>query len=302
MALVFLSPRITPLAPNADEEPNSAHNAHDSLMRAAELLVLAYFTTLLVVASLQRRRREMWKRAAALAIAGAVIVSIGVLLPDGDPGGLLGGLLGGLSLRDWWPLLTLPLAYWAPAPLAGVPATGLERLLAAVDRRWPLLTRADGRPRRTADAALEFAYLLVYPMVPAGLLAVGWTGDRDTIDAFWPALFVSVLPCYAMLAALPTRTPRDLHANPLPQEPGVRMLNVVFLQTFGNRWNTFPSGHAAGAAAIAVLVARAGSPSAWAFALLALGIALGTVRGRYHYLLDTALGVMLGVVAAAIQL
>ena len=262
-------------------------------MRPAELIALAYFVGFLMAAVALRRQRPLWKSAAALASIGVVAAVNGARWQAETP--------GALTVRDWWPFLILPLAYWTPAPLAGRPAVGLERWLARIDRQWPSLTRADGRPSRAFDALFEFSYLLVYPMVPAGFLAVGVTGERDAIDRFWPALFASVLPCYAMLAALPTRTPRALRADTAPQQQDIRRLNVTFLKTFGNEWNTFPSGHAAGAAAIAVLVARAGSPLALPFALLAAGIALGTVRGRYHYLADTALGVALGL-AAGLQL
>jgi membrane-associated phospholipid phosphatase len=79
-----------------------------------------------------------------------------------------------------------------------------------------------------------------------------------------------------------------------------RRANVRFLATFGNAWNTLPSGHAAGAAAVAVMVWRSGSPLSPVFAVLAIGIAFGTVRGRYHYAMDTILGVALGVLAGVV--
>ena len=46
------------------------------------------------------------------------------------------------------------------------------------------------------------------------------------------------------------------------------------------------------------MVWRSGSPLAPAFLLLAIGIAMGTVRGRYHYVVDTVSGVVLGLAAA----
>ena len=79
----------------------------------------------------------------------------------------------------------------------------------------------------------------------------------------------------------------------------MRQANVRVLAACGNAWNTLPSGHAAGAAAVAVMVVRSGSPWAPVFLLLAVGIALGTVRGRYHYAVDTILGVAFGILAGA---
>ena len=48
------------------------------------------------------------------------------------------------------------------------------------------------------------------------------------------------------------------------------------------------------------MVWRSDSPIAPAFLLLAIGIAMGTVRGRYHYVVDTVSGVMLGIAAAVL--
>ena len=79
-----------------------------------------------------------------------------------------------------------------------------------------------------------------------------------------------------------------------------RHANVEFLATFGNTWNTLPSGHAAGAAAVAVMVWRSDSSLAPAFSLLAIGIAMGTVRGSTDYVVDTLSGVMLGLAAASL--
>ena len=168
----------------------------------------------------------------------------------------------------------------------------LERWLQSVDDRLGL-TRLDP----AAHGVLEFAYLLVYPMVPAGLLAVTFSSPGDA-GAFWLALLAAVLPCYGLLPLLPTRPPRAfLLPDMRVTSTLARRANVRFLATFGNRWNTLPSGHAAGAAAVAMMVWRSGSPLAPVFAVLAIGIALGTVRGRYHYAMDTILGVALGVTA-----
>ena len=252
-------------------------------MHAAEILALVYFLIVGGAALALMRRRDGASRALGLSVVGIAVALTSRFAPG--------------VLRDWWLLVALPLAYWAPGPLTGTPNEPLEHWLQSVDTRLGL-TRLD----LDAHGLLEFAYLLVYPMVPAGLLAVTLSRPASAGD-FWLALLAAVLPCYGLLPLLPTRPPR---AFLLPDTPTVgttstlaRRANVRFLATFGNKWNTLPSGHAAGAAAVAVMVWRSGSPLAPVFAILALGIALGTVRGRYHYAVDTALGVALGVVAAA---
>jgi membrane-associated phospholipid phosphatase len=190
-----------------------------------------------------------------------------------------------IPLRDWWLLAALPLAYWAPAPLTGSPNERLERWLLRVDEKLGLISAR-------ASELFELAYLLVYPMVPAGLLA------SSEGELFWRAVLIAVLPCYGLLPLLPTRPPRALAPGASTADGSMfRVANVGFLRVFGNVWNTLPSGHAAGAAAVAVVVWRSGSSLAPLFALLAAGIAIGTVRGRYHYAVDTLLGVALGIAA-----
>lgn len=253
-------------------------------MRAAEILGLSYFLLIAAAALALRRRRAGAWLALGLCVAGASVAASAPLAP--------------LVLRDWWLLVALPLAYWAPGPLTETPNEPLEHWLQSVDDRLGLT-----RLEPAAHVLLEFAYLLVYPMVPAGLLAISLSRPASAGD-FWLALLAAVLPCYGLLPLLPTRPPR---AFLLPDTPTVgttstlaRRANVQFLARFGNRWNTLPSGHAAGAAAVAMMVWRSGSPLGPVFAILAVGIAFGTVRGRYHYAIDTVLGVTLGILAGAI--
>jgi hypothetical protein len=259
-------------------------------MRPGELLALAYFVLFVGAALALCRRRPQWRRSLAWGAAGVLVAATARSAP------LVWVLDLAIDLRDWWLLAALPLAYWAPAPLVGAPHLGLERWLRAVDDRLGIVPHA-----RAAGHLLELAYLLVYPMVPAGLVAVSAAGDRSALEAFWPAVLLAVLPCYGLLPVLATRPPRALllpapSVTPGPRA-GVRRLNVAFLSVFGVGWNTLPSGHAAGAVAVAVLVWRSGSPLAPAFGLVAAGIALGTVRGRYHYAVDSVLGVLLGLAA-----
>ena len=60
--------------------------------------------------------------------------------------------------------------------------------------------------------------------------------------------------------------------------------------------NTFPSGHAAEALAVALLVACAPWPICVAMLVIALAISAGAVLGRYHYLADAIAGWAVGLV------
>jgi hypothetical protein len=254
-------------------------------MRVSEQLAAAYAIVFVGAGLLACRSDRRALRSVALGGAG---VSVAVLAP-------WVASLGGELLRSWWLLAFLPLAYWMPAPIVGRPHERLEAWLLRVDRAFGLGPVVPAFP-------LELSYLLVYPFVPAGLLAVLDAGGISA-DRFWLGVLLAVLPCYGLLPLAATRPPRALLVPSAGSKPGLfRHLNVRFLALFGNQWNTLPSGHAAGSVAVAVLVWAAGSPFAPLTGMLAIGICIGTISGRYHYVVDTVLGVGLGLAAAGVAM
>lgn len=256
-------------------------------MRPAELLALGYFACFFVFSLALRRTRAGWLMALGFSSAGALVALAAPWIPA----------RGSVDLRSWWLLLALPLAYWAPGPLVGHPNRRLEHWLHRVDEKLGV-----ARTQVPQNSGLEIAYLLASPMVPAALLAVAVSGTGAMVPTFCQSMLLAVLPCYGLLPLIPTRPPRALlgpyaTATAAP-ESIVRQVNVRFLAAVGVGWNTIPSGHAAAATAAAALVWRSGSAFWPLFALLAAGVALATIRGRYHYAADTLLGVGLGLAAA----
>jgi hypothetical protein len=250
-------------------------------MRPAELLAAGYALAFLAAGlCLAGRRPRAWQTVGC-ALAG---LAVAVTAP-------LAHIVGDAGLRAWWLLAFVPLAYWMPAPLVDRANERLEAWLLSADRRLGLV-------RVLRAPALELSYLLVYPTLPLGLGAALTAGGL-TADQFWLGVVCAALPCYGLLPILTTRPPRVLlEPSAAAETPRlVRQLNLRFLAVFSHQWNTLPSGHAAVAAASAVLVWKAGSPLAPVMAVLAAGIALGTISGRYHYVVDTVLGVLLGVLA-----
>jgi membrane-associated phospholipid phosphatase len=75
-------------------------------------------------------------------------------------------------------------------------------------------------------------------------------------------------------------------------------LNVLGRVSHG--WNTFPSGHVAVAVAAAVSVAAVSPAAGVLFLIVAAGITVGSVTGRYHYVVDALTGVLVAVAAWAL--
>ena len=147
-------------------------------------------------------------------------------------------------------------------------------------------------------AVLEAAYLSVYPFIPAGAIVVLNTGAAGAVDRFWVVVLVAGFVCYGALPFLQTRPPRSIEGDTVGgKSAGVRQLNLAILERGSIGVNTLPSGHASTAVAVALSVWSVAPGAGAVFALLAILIAVSTVVGRYHYAVDTVLGIAVGLVA-----
>ena len=244
---------------------------------------VAYFIYIAAVAVILPRlpRRSRW-RAVAAALGGL----------------LLTALTAGASafwLRDvLLPLALLLVAYWASGLLWAGPMPRIEAGLAAFDRRLRI-PDACARTPRTLCSFLELAYAAVYPLVPIGLILHLAYGASPDASRFWTVVLVTDYVCFGMLPWIQTRPPRALGGG-APWSGALRGLNETLLGRAGIGVNTVPSGHAAEAMAVALLLADAPWPVAAAMAFSALAVAAGAVFGRYHYAADALAGWAVAVV------
>ena len=74
------------------------------------------------------------------------------------------------------------------------------------------------------------------------------------------------------------------------------LLNLSVLDRASVQVTTLPSGHAAGAMATALAVSTSLPVAGIAFLFMALSISIATVLGRYHYVVDTVLGVLVAII------
>jgi membrane-associated phospholipid phosphatase len=206
-------------------------------------------------------------------------------------------------VRDWTPAFWLLIGYRLPALFAMRTSERFERWLLALDE-W-IFGRAGSRLFErmppVLDAALELAYLFCYLLVPAGLVALYLGGLAGAADRFWTAVLLAGFACYGVLPWVVSRPPR-LIEPPSGRKPSrIRRLNLDVLQRASTGLNTFPSGHAATSLATTLVVATDLPSAGMLVGVIALGISIGSVTGRYHYAADSIAGVVVAVLAFALS-
>ena len=255
------------------------------LLRVSEFLVLAWCAVALVVSMVRPLPAPQRMRV----ITGCLGLGAGVRLVAALPAEGIAG-----ALRNVVPALYVLAAYTICGAFFVAPDTRLEARLARVDRevlgRWHPEHWLPHRPGWLS--MLELAYLAVYAMLPLGVWAAWAAGGDVAVDAYWRVVFPAEALSYLALAWLQTRPPRAIESwtQGLQARSVLRGANEFVLAHGSHLMNTIPSGHAAGAVAVAVALLWLGAPLSLAFALLAVAICVATVVGRYHFLVDTLLG------------
>ncbi len=240
-----------------------------------------------------RRRRQMTLLTAAL-------IALILFLPEAQRLGFPRALS---ALRDWLPVLPIILGYhesgWMTFPRAD---RRWERVFLAWDdaiiRKAPF--RFLRRPLPTwLDAVLEISYLQCYPIVLSGVLALYLARQGQWADQYWSVVLPAIFACYVLTPFFPAQPPRKMlgRRDELRESLSVRRLNLRVLDWGSIQVNTFPSAHVAGAMAMSFAM-MAHLPAVGIFYLaVAVGIALGAVRGGYHYAGDAAFGVIVAALA-----
>ncbi len=159
---------------------------------------------------------------------------------------------------------------------------------------------------RSVPFVLDFSYLLVYAIPPFALAVLYRNHLRNRIDIFLFTFLLGTLFAYAVLPYFPSAPPRWLFAGQdLPQvTTALRRLNIWLLDRYDIRTSVFPSGHvtAAFSSAFGMLLAFPEKKRVGALLMvLATAIAITTVYGRYHYLVDGVAGLLISIAAGCIS-
>jgi hypothetical protein len=260
-----------------------------------EWIAVGYYAYLLLLALAIKR----FARARTAAFAGTVacLVVIGTQTVS-----RLGPLPNQLTFALLIPLVILLVGYWLSGLFFTSPMLRVERWLMEIDDRLlrlPGVIAAYETGPRLVRELFEAAYLLVYPVIPAAMVTLVNSGHLDALPRFWATVLLAEFASYGMLPWLQTRPPRAIEsaAGRIHPPSAVRRFNAAILSRGSIQVNTVPSGHAAGAVATALAVADVMPGAGIVFAILAAAIVAATVLGRYHYLVDSVLGVLVAVSA-----
>lgn len=248
-----------------------------------EWIAVGYATYLAVVAIVDRRFRRA--RGPALVAAFAAWT-----LWETTTGSSRGPWLDALL-----PVPVLLTGYWLSGRFFVGPMVRLERWLLDLDARI-MRGRARVLPSLVREY-FELAYVLVYAVVPAGALTLMLGGHGDAVPRFWAIVLLAEFTSYGMLPWLQTRPPRAIEDTAIEPSSVLRRFNLAVLGRGSIQVNTLPSGHAAGSVATALAVMSVMPTAGAVFLGLAVSIVFATVIGRYHYSVDSMLGVAVAIVA-----
>ncbi len=181
----------------------------------------------------------------------------------------------------------------------------VQRWEAAVFGGQISVTWHQAMPNAVLSWVLHFFYGSYYAIVAAPVLFLALKGG----EAFDRGCFLMALGfyvCYAIYLFFPVAGPRYFYGVATGPEIDVLPARVVHaLLEGGSAWGTaFPSSHIAAGWCSAASVWREHRPLSLVLWVAAVGLALGTVYGQFHYGVDALAGAALGValIAAATPL
>ena len=202
-------------------------------------------------------------------------------------------------LRHTFPLAGVLLAYrqigWFAQPQ---PDHALERSWVY----WDQLLLADWGLTRAIDSLgpvlpsmLELLYLLTYVVAPAGLIILAASRRLDRADRMLACFAASAVAAYALYPFFPSEPPRTIFPGELSGsiDTMFRQMNWWILGMGGIHTSVFPSGHVSSALGVGIgllLALPERKRYGVGMSIVATGIAIATVYGRYHYAVDAIAG------------
>ena len=142
---------------------------------------------------------------------------------------------------------------------------------------------------------LEFSYFFCYLLIPFGIGVLYWAGLSCYSDLYWTNVELSTYLCFVLIPFAQTYPPRTLdssHGLPLHSNR-LRKINLWILKHGSIQLNTVPSSHVASTLSAALVLFSLIPVAGLVFGVISISIAVGAALGRYHYIVDVVLAMLL---------
>jgi len=143
-------------------------------------------------------------------------------------------------------------------------------------------------------SACYFAY---YLMIPTFLTYLFLTRRDDSTKQFLTATCITFFVSYSLFFIYPIEGPRYYFAEQYVHQiegPFFRQLVNLVIDNGAVRGGCMPSSHVAEALVVLVYVFRTDRKAGWLLLPVMIGLAIGTVWGRFHYIFDVVVGAAIG--------
>jgi membrane-associated phospholipid phosphatase len=210
-------------------------------------------------------------------------------------------------VRDWASVALLISAYREMDWFSSLPRNfALELRWVQWDRtifyRWGV-QRAIESLGWLAPVTLEVCYALVYAVAPFVVAVLYFQHRRSRVNGALFLYLLGTLAAYALFPYFPSDPPRvAFGGSDMPNVmTTVREFNLWLLGNYSIHSSVFPSAHVSSAfsaawALFAFLPER--KRYGWGMLVYAVGVAVATVYGRYHYAADAGAGIAISLVPA----
>jgi membrane-associated phospholipid phosphatase len=207
------------------------------------------------------------------------------------------------AIRDWHPLVLFPFLFREVEFLAA--AVGDWRLTTAIPALegmlfgvQPSVLLSEWLPFVPLSEFLHFCYLAYIVVIPAVAAYWYFTRRREAFGELVLVLSVVLLGSYFFFIWFPVDSPYYLFprlAPPLSDHFFFDLVHQVSARG-GARGGAFPSAHASGALVVLLVAWRHQKRLALLLMPIVAGVMVATVYGRFHYALDTIVGVALAAI------
>jgi membrane-associated phospholipid phosphatase len=208
------------------------------------------------------------------------------------------------AVADWLPLLLIPLLYTELAVLNRAVHDGryFDDLVIAWEQAifggQPSQEWAAAAPHLWLSEPLHAAYLAYYLIILGPPLILYLQGRTDHFRRVAFGVMLSFFAHYMFFIFFPVQGPRYLFPAPggeIAAGPFYQLAHRI-LEAGSAQGAAFPSSHVGVSVTQTLLAVRFMPRLALPIALLTAGLAFGAIYGGFHYAIDAAAGLVLGVI------